>query len=194
MSGADYISVKGRDQYRKTRAITVLAAASILLAACGGGPIRSGAGGAANDFALVAYQGDSVFGGKNSSFNKVLDQGKPVVLNFWAGLCPPCRAEMPGFQKVSTEFSGKVQFVGIDIGPFIGLGTHDDAMSLYRELGIRYPLAYAVDTAPLQGYKIQGMPTTVFLTQRGEVLEKVTGIVTESQLRSIIKQKLLATS
>jgi len=170
------------------RALATAALASVLLAACGGG------GGSATDFAIVAYQGDNVLGGKNTMFNKVFEQGKPVVLNFWAGLCPPCRAEMPGFQKVSNEFAGKVLFVGIDIGPFVGLGNHDDATRLYKELGIQYPLAYAVDDAPLKGYNIQGMPTTVFLSQKGEVVEKVTGLVSESQLRGIIRQKLLAGS
>jgi len=99
---------------------------------------------------------------------------------------------MPGFERVSTEFSGKILFVGIDIGPFLDLGTHQDATNLYTHLGIHYPLAYAVDTAPLQLYGVRGMPTTVFLSSSGRVVDQKTGIVTEEQLRSIIQQKLLA--
>jgi thiol-disulfide isomerase/thioredoxin len=105
---------------------------------------------------------------------------------------PACRAEMPGFQKVSSELSGKVLFVGIDIGPFVDLGNHGDAINLYTQLGIHYPLAYAVDSSPLHGYRVQGMPTTVFLSSSGRVVDQETGIVTEDQLRSIIQQKLLA--
>lgn len=143
------------------------------------------------DFRVVAYQGAAVFGGTPSQFARIFDQRKPVVLNFWAGLCPPCRAEMPGFQKVAAELSGKVLFVGIDIGPFVDLGNHRDAINLYTELGIHYPLAYAVDTAPLQIYRVQGMPTTVFLSSSGRVVDQETGIVTEDQLRAIIQRKLL---
>lgn len=144
------------------------------------------------DFKVVAYQGDAVLGGHDSTFSRVFEQKKPVVLNFWAGNCPPCRVEMPGFQKVSREFSGRVLFVGVDVGPYTGLGNHDDAVRLYKELGITYPLAYAVDESPLQIYNVQGMPTTVFLTAGGQVTDRATGILTEDQLRSEIQQKLLA--
>ena len=146
----------------------------------------------AGDFSLVAYQGDAELGGKQSKFSKVFEQGKPVILNFWAGNCPSCSVEMPGFQKVSSEFSGKVIFVGLDVGPFTGLGTHEDAVTLARELGIRYPLAYAVDASPLQIYKVQGMPTTIFLDAKGQVVARGHGILSEGQLRSEIQQKLLA--
>lgn len=178
----------------RTRTLAALASCTVLLTACGAPALpttpatkTTGPG----DFALVAYQGADVFGGKQSHFARVFDQGKPVVLNFWAGLCPPCRAEMPGFQKVSTELSGKVLFVGIDVGPFVDLGTHQDAIKLSTQLGIHYPLAYAVDSSPLQLYRVQGMPTTVFLSSSGRVVDQETGIVTEDQLRTIIQQKLL---
>jgi len=175
--------------------LATLASCTILMAACGApasptSPATKASG--PGDFSLVAYQGEDVFGGKQSHFARVFDQGKPVVLNFWAGLCPPCRAEMPGFQKVSTEMSGKVLFVGIDIGPFVDLGSHQDAIKLYTQLGIHYPLAYAVDSSPLQYYRVQGMPTTVFLSSSGRIVDQETGIVTEDQLRTIIQQKLLA--
>ncbi len=131
-------------------------------------------------------------GGHNAAFSKVFEQKKPVVLNFWAGNCPSCRLEMPGFQKVSSEFAGRVIFVGVDVGPYTGLGNHEDAILLYKELGITYPLAYAVDATPLQLYNVQGMPTTVFFSAAGKVTDHATGILTEDQLRSEIQQKLLA--
>jgi hypothetical protein len=49
-----------------------------------------------------------------------------------------------------------------------------------------------VDSSPLQIYRVQGMPTTVFLSSSGRMLDQETGIVTEDQLRTIIQQKLLA--
>ncbi len=179
----------------RSRILAAVASCTLLLTACGALPSPSSSATTSTgpgDFRLVAYQGTEVFGGKQSHFAAVFDQGKPVVLNFWAGLCPPCRAEMPGFQKVSTELSGRVLFVGIDIGPFVDLGNHQDAVNLYTQLGIHYPLAYAVDSAPLQIYRVQGMPTTVFLSSSGRVVDQETGILTEDQLRTIIQKKLLA--
>jgi thiol-disulfide isomerase/thioredoxin len=179
----------------RTRLLAALASCTVVLTACGALPSANSPATKATgpgDFAVVAYQGVDVFGGKQSHFARVFDQRKPVVLNFWAGVCPPCRAEMPGFKKVASELSGKVLFVGIDIGQFVDLGDHQDAIKLYTQLGIDYPLAYSVDSSPLQFYRVQGMPTTVFLTSSGHVVDKETGIVTEDQLRTIIQQKLLA--
>jgi len=160
------------------------------MAACGDA-VSQAPGRGQNDFKIVAYQGEAILGGHESNFSKVFEQGKPVILNFWAGNCPPCRAEMPGFQKVSDQFQGQVIFVGIDVGPFVQLGTHDDAVRLYTQLGIRYPLAYAVDASPLQNYQVVGMPTTVFLSSKGRIVQKQTGIMGETDLRTAI-QKLLA--
>lgn len=142
----------------------------------------------------MAYQGETVLGGKETSFDRVFQQGEPVVLNFWAGACAPCNAEMPGFQQVSTEYAGKVIVVGLDVGPFVGMGSHDDAVQLYTRLGIHYPLAYAVDASPLQRYSVEGMPTTIFMNSRGQVVDRVTGTLTAEQLRSEIQQKLLVSS
>lgn len=177
--------------------VRLLATALVVLSACGTGgpaqPAARGAGGPVADFAIVAYQGEDVLGGKQTTFLKVFQQGKPVVLNFWAGLCPPCRAEMPGFQKMAAAFQGTVIFVGVDVGPFVGLGSHEDATKLYTELRITYPLAYAVDASPLRTFRVQGMPTTVFLDAQGNVVDNVAGFMTEDQVRRTVQQKLLPT-
>ena len=139
------------------------------------------------DFGIVAYQGDDLLGGHETTFANIFVHGKPVVLNFWAGLCPPCRAEMPAFQKVADAYAGKVIFVGVDVGPYIGLGSQDDARQLLDELGIRYPAAYAADASPLQLYEVLGMPTTLFLTAEGRLVHKQTGILQEAQLRTLVE-------
>lgn len=141
------------------------------------------------DFALVAYQGEGVLGGREATFAHVLGQGKPVVLNFFAGACPPCRAEMPGFETVYRSVQDRVIFVGLDVGPFLGLGTHADARQLLRELGITYPAAYAVDTRPVREY-VQVMPTTVFFDARGREVGRQSGGLTADQLRARIQTLL----
>ncbi len=70
------------------------------------------------DFALVAYQGQDVLGGDRVRFSHVLGDGRPVVLNFFAGACAPCSQEMPGLQRVADGYRGRVIFVGVDVGPF----------------------------------------------------------------------------
>lgn len=170
-------------------AMALLALGALLLAACGG-PTR-GAAPAAPDFALVAYQGDAVLGGHQARFADVFTQGRPVVLNFWAGDCPACQAEMPACQRVADQERGRVIVVGLDVGTFTALGSHDSARQLMADLCVTYPTAYAVDASPLQRYNVRSMPTTVFLTARGRVVARADGMMTESQLRGAV-QRLVA--
>jgi cytochrome c biogenesis protein CcmG, thiol:disulfide interchange protein DsbE len=164
-----------------------------VLAACSapsGERTESTAG--APDFRITAYQGEDVLGGQTVNFSNVFVRGKPVILNFWAGLCPPCRAEMPGFQRVVDQFQDRLVLVGVDVGPFVRLGEHEDARRLLIELGIRYPAAYAVDSTPVRLYRVRSMPTTAFLTPSGQIAETVNGLLVESQMRAKVERLLAA--
>jgi thiol-disulfide isomerase/thioredoxin len=144
------------------------------------------------DFKLVAYQGEAELGGQEITFGRVMEHGKPVVLNFWAGQCPPCRAEMPDFQRVADDYRGRVIFLGLDVGPFTGLGSHEDARRLLQELGVRYPAAYAVDTEPVEAYRLASMPSTFFIRPDGEVAKRRPGAMSEGELRAEVENLVKA--
>lgn len=133
-------------------------------------------------FDVVPYNHEDVFGGSDVQFSSVLGNGTPVVLNFWAALCPPCLAEMPWLQAASEQYEGEVLLVGVDVGPFTGLGNNEQGADLLDELGITYPAAYAVDDTPLREFEVIGMPSTVFFDGDGRIVESHSGILTESQI------------
>jgi thiol-disulfide isomerase/thioredoxin len=116
-----------------------------------------------------------------------------VVLNFWAALCPPCRQEMPGFQRVYDELGERFILVGVDIGPFIALGSHDQAREFLREYEITYPTAYATSIDPVRDYEVRGMPTTLFIASDGRIVGKHTGYLPEERLREEIERLLAET-
>ena len=147
---------------------------------------------AAPDFQLTVYQGAHVLGGEELKFSDVFRQGKPLVLNFWAGLCPPCRAEMPGFQEVYNESKDQFILLGMDIGPFIGLGSREDGRNLLRELNITYPAATTFEASIVTQYQIRGMPTTVFLTSNGEIVDTYAGLLDERTFRDKLQELLQA--
>ena len=130
-----------------------------------------GVGTSAPDFEFSLYQGDSEVGFREGDLASL--QGRPMVLNFWAGLCPPCRAEMPQFQSFYEEFSDEILLLGIDIGPFRDLGSNRDAEALLLELGITYPGGWTDDGSVPRKYGVVGMPTTLFIKSNGEIFEKV---------------------
>jgi thiol-disulfide isomerase/thioredoxin len=140
------------------------------------------------DSRIVAYQGEDVLGGGQPRLEQVLGHGKPVVLNFFAGQCPSCRAEMPEFQRVADSYSGKVVFAGVDVGPFTGLGSHEDARRLLRDLHITYAAGYAVSDAPLRQYQVEAMPTTLIFDAGGSQVFHRSGVVTEAELRGQLQR------
>ncbi len=152
---------------------------AILLVACGGGLGADAATGAeaskdlAPDFSFTLYQGESRLGAPILDLSDL--QGRPTVLNFWAGLCPPCRAELPDLQLFYEDFSDQVNVVGIDIGTFTGLGNQEDAQNLLRELEIAYPNGFTSDDTVVRRYQVLSMPTTFFINSKGEIFKKWNG-------------------
>ena len=156
----------------------------VVLVAGGGGPSR------APNFSFSLYQGVSESGYRELDLSRL--NGEPVILNFWAGLCPPCRAEMPEFQRFHDEFKDQVTLVGIDIGPFMGLGSHGDAENLLQELKVTYPAGFTNDGGVPRKYNVLGMPTTVFIKSNGEIFDKRTGALNRNTLARITIEMLRA--
>lgn len=154
--------------------------------------VQASASGGPPDFTMVAYQGQDALGGEESTLRSLVGTGTPVVLNFWASSCPPCREEMPGFQRVHDELGDEFLMLGVDIGPFVRLGTHDGARAFLSEYGISYPAAYATSDDPVRDYEVRGMPTTLFFDGSGEIVNKHTGFMPEGQFRRELQALIAA--
>jgi thiol-disulfide isomerase/thioredoxin len=148
---------------------------------------------AAPDFEIVMYQRDAAVGGSKIRLSQLWGKGKPVVLNYFAGLCPPCRMELPDFQRLYTG-SAKDKFflIGVDVGPFVGLGSRDDGKALLRELKTTFPAGTIFSADEFRRSGIFGMPTTVFITADGKILRKYTGSLTRDQMTTFLGELLKA--
>ncbi len=150
----------------------------------------SGEGVQATDFEFSMFQGIEEVGFREGNLSQL--HGQPIVLNFWAGLCPPCRAEMPQFQAFYEEFKDRIQLVGVDIGVFTGLGSHDDADALLRELGVTYPAGWTDDGSVPRKFGVTSMPTTVFIASDGTIFEKSVGAINANFLTRASQEMLEA--
>lgn len=184
----------GAGRFLRLCALLLLPVIAIAVAACSNGDTTDGPAAsdleAAPDFEFTLYQGEDELGATELSMSDL--QGKPVVLNFWAGLCPPCRAEMPDFQAFADENRDSVVVLGIDVGQFTNLGTQDDAQILLDDLGVTYPAGYTTDGTIMRRYEVLGMPTTVFINSSGEIFRLWGGILDHEVLQDITNEMLAA--
>lgn len=92
-------------------------------------------------------------------------RGRPVVVNAWAEWCPPCRAEMPLFQRIAVRDGRRVAFLGVDV-------RDDDARAgaFLREHWVPYPSYVDRKEAIARAIGVRaGLPTTVFYDANGKV-------------------------
>jgi len=143
-----------------------------------------------SDLPFTLYQGSEVQGEGNLTVGSL--KGKPLVLNFWAGLCPPCRAEMPDPQEFYEENKDRVNLLGLDVGQFTGLGNQDSGKALLKDLDVTYPAGFTSDGSVMRDYKVLGMPTTVFIDSNGEVFRHWGGVLNNEALTRITNEMLEA--
>ena len=171
--------------YRRPGSIVLLGAVlAIILVSCGGGSgpgsDTSASDDLAPDFSLTLYQGEGELGAETLNLSDL--RGRPLVLNFWAGLCPPCRAELPDLQRFNDDFKDRVTLIGIDIGQFTALGNQRDALNLLSDLGITYPNGFTDDASVVRQYEVLNMPSTFFIDSKGAIFKKWSGALNESTL------------
>ena len=113
--------------------------------------------------------------------------GKPVVINFWASWCVPCRKEMPAFEAVHRRRGDRVTFIGID-----RQDDRSDALRFLARTRVSYPSGYDPDGRLDASYRLRGMPTTVVVGADGLVVDHVSGPVSEDRLEQVLDRAATA--
>lgn len=92
-------------------------------------------------------------------------QGKPVVLNFWASWCTPCRREMPDFQALYDKYKGQgLQVYGINVGE-----SKVAVADFQKQVGTSFPILIDEGDAAQTAYRILPLPATFFIDRSGTI-------------------------
>ena len=117
-----------------------------------------------------------LYGGGELSYGP--ESGTPVVLNFWASWCPPCREESPLLERAWRQYEDRgVLFVGVDTQD-----TEEAAQAYIDEFSLTFPNGLDADGEITVAYGVVGLPVTFFIGSDGVVKRRWVGALTESQL------------
>lgn len=132
----------------------------------------------APDFSMEDSQGNTV---------KLSDYiGTPIVLNFWASWCPPCKAEMPDFETLYKEVGEDVTFIMLNATDG-SRETKEKAQKFIAEQGFEFPVFFDTNTEASYTYGISSLPTTLFIDKDGYLVTGSIGMISETSLRTGIE-------
>jgi len=98
-------------------------------------------------------------------------RGQPVIINFWATWCPPCRAEMPAMQRGWEVVQEEgIRVVAVNVGE-----SKDEVGAFAQQLGLDFPLPIDTDMSVSQQWPMKGLPTTFVLDPQGRIVYRAQG-------------------
>lgn len=127
----------------------------------------------APDFTVLDKDGNEV---------KLSDQfGKPIVLNFWASWCPPCKGEMPHFNKIYEEMGEDVIFMMVDSVDG-QRETTKKGKEFIEENKYTFPTYYDESQDASYAYGITALPSTIFIDKDGNIIAAAQQAIDEETL------------
>jgi len=135
--------------------------------------------GVAPDFTLQSLDGKTV---RLSDF-----RGKPVVLNFWATWCGPCKIETPWLVEMQNQYGAQgLQIVGVAMDD----SGKDEIARFAKNMGMNYPVALGKEAVGDAYGGVSYLPESFFVGRDGKIVDKIMGLEGRSEIEDAIKKAL----
>ncbi len=97
--------------------------------------------------------------------------GKPVVVNFWASWCGPCKSEMPAFDQAWAAYGDRVQFLMVNLTDNMQ-ETLTSAKEFLAKSDYRFPVFFDTQLSGAMAYGVTGIPATYFINAQGQIVAR----------------------
>lgn len=108
--------------------------------------------------------------------------GKPIVINFWATWCPPCKQELPDFDKLCKEYGDRVVFMMVNLTDGYR-DTVDGTKRFVSGKGYTFPVYFDTKDNAASAYNVSSIPQTTFIDAKGNIYTTRIGAMNEATLR-----------
>lgn len=115
--------------------------------------------------------------------------GTPLVVNFWASWCPPCKREMPSFQEAMNQYGEKVTFLMINETDG-ERETMDTAQTFWKDNGYQMKILFDLDGDAGNTYNLLYLPRTLFIDEKGNIVENHVGELSKTELEEALGKLL----
>lgn len=110
-------------------------------------------------------------------------RGRPVVVNFWASWCIPCKVEAPLLARAARAHAGTVVFLGIDVQDL-----ESDGRAFLRRYKVNYVSLRDPSNSSYDAYGLTGVPETYYLDRTGRAVAHSPGQVSAQDLNAGIAE------
>jgi cytochrome c biogenesis protein CcmG/thiol:disulfide interchange protein DsbE len=113
-------------------------------------------------------------------------RGHPVLLDFWATWCGPCKAQSPVVNRIAARYKDRGLVV-------VGINTSDEegvAAGYAQGHGLTFPMAYDDRNAAARAFGVENLPTMILVSKEGKLMAVRTGMTSDDEIDRLVRSAL----